>query len=383
MDCITGLQTARILANRDVRVIGVASNLRHFACRTRACDEVIYADTSRDDFTETLVKMGSRFSPKAVLFPCTDMTVLGISRHREALTESYHIALPSPDVVDLLMDKARFVEYATRRGLPIPNTRFLRTRADLENAISTLSFPLIVKPRLKTAEWESHFAKAYRVASAEALSALYERVQPWTDTVIVQEWITGRDSNLFSCNCYFDANSAPVVTFVARKIRQWPPEAGTSSLGEECQNDVVLDQTVQLFRDVRFHGLGYVEMKRDDRDGRYYIIEPNVGRPTGRSSIAEAGGVELLYTKYCDVAKLPLPNSTRQRYVGTKWIYLRHDFQSAATHWRRGELSLREWWRSWRGRKTEAVFSWRDPVPFWLDLWQATARFVRSRRQQT
>ena len=41
LDNITGLQTARILADRGVRVYGVAANRRHFGARTNACIEVV------------------------------------------------------------------------------------------------------------------------------------------------------------------------------------------------------------------------------------------------------------------------------------------------------------------------------------------------------
>jgi predicted ATP-grasp superfamily ATP-dependent carboligase len=109
-------------------------------------------------------------------------------------------------------------------------------------------------------------------------------------------------------------------------------------------------------------------MKQDACSGRYLIIEPNIGRPTGRSATAEIGGVELLYTMYCDAVGWPLPANREQKYKGVKWIYLRQDFRSALYRWRKGELTLKEWRRSWHGLKTDAVFSWRDPVPFLSDI---------------
>ena len=133
------------------------------------------------------------------------------------------------------------------------------------------------------------------------------------------------------------------------------------------------------FRGVSYRGLGYLEMKADERDGRHYIVEPNIGRPTGRSAIAEAGGVELIYTAYCDLVGIPLPESRQQRYAGVKWIYARQDLQSALYHWRRGELSLRRWWETLRGRKVDAVFSWSDPLPFVADLLRSIGRLVRGR----
>ena len=65
-------------------------------------------------------------------------------------------------------------------------------------------------------------------------------------------------------------------------------------MGQECYNDEVLEETLRLFSRVGYHGLGYLEMKRDQRTGRHYILEANVGRPTVRSAIAEGGGVALV-----------------------------------------------------------------------------------------
>ncbi len=83
----------------------------------------------------------------------------------------------------------------------------------------------------------------------------------------------------------------PLVTCVARKIRQRPPYTGGSALGEEARNDEVLAKKLRVFQAARFHGFTYLETKRDDRAGRMYIIELNVDRANGRSAIAEVGGV--------------------------------------------------------------------------------------------
>jgi predicted ATP-grasp superfamily ATP-dependent carboligase len=130
-----------------------------------------------------------------------------------------------------------------------------------------------------------------------------------------------------------------------------------------------MKQTVELFTSVRLRGLGYLEMKRDAHSGQYRIIEPNIGRPTGRSAIAEAGGVPLIYSMYCDLAGLPLPARREQTYRGAKWIYFKNDLASSWHYWQKGELTVREWVRSLRGHKRDAVFSRSDPLPFLLDWW--------------
>jgi D-aspartate ligase len=374
LDNVTGLQSARILARRGVPVIGVAGDPRNFACATNVCERIVMADLGTDALIDALRGIGSNLDRKAVLLPCTDITVMALSRHREALGGAFELVLPDHDVVELLMDKARLAGYLFERGFPLPRTETLRTRADAERAAAVLRFPAVVKPSLKDPGWEAAgLKKARRVADSAELLAFFDQASQWAAVLTAQEWVVGPERNLFSCNCYFDRDAQPQVTFVARKIRQWPPEIGISALGEECQNDEVLDTTLRLFGGLRYRGLGYLEMKQDERTGEHVVIEPNVGRPTGRSAIAELGGVELLYSYYRDALGLPLPETREQRYGRAKWIYWRHDAQAAFRQWRLHELSLGGWLRSWRGVRHDAVFALRDQRPFWRDL-RNTAR---------
>lgn len=380
LDCITGLQTARILARHGIPVLAVAHDARHFCCRTRVCERIVYADTDSDELVGTLQDLGATLDQKAVVFPCTDASVLVLSRCRGTLDTWYHIVLPEHEVVETLLDKRAFYSYAEREGLPIPRTIILASAEDAERAAGELQFPCVLKPPLKTARWEEKTGvKGYKVDEPSELVALYNQTASLTDLLVAQEWIEGGYENLFTCNCYFGKNSEPLVTFVTRKIRQWPPETGTGSLGEECRNDTVLAETIRLFKGVRFRGLGYLEMKRDARTGVHLITEPNIGRPTGRSATAEASGVELLYTQYCDALDLPVPSNLEQRYTGTKWIYFGRDLRAALYEWRRGQLGLRAWWRSLRGVKVDAVFSWKDPMPFLFDLWRGVRGLATSR----
>lgn len=379
LDCITGLQTARILARHRIPVIGVASDLRHYCCRTRVCERIVHADTSSEELIPELEALASTFDQKAVLVPCTDLSVLTISRGRRRLEDAYWMALPQNDVVELLTDKAAFYAYARDRGLPIPRTWVLTNREDAEEAARALTFPCIIKPPLKTALWErTAREKAYKARTREELLDIYEEVGTAATSLLAQEWISGGEGEHFTCNCYFDRQSKPLVTFVTRKIRQWPPQTGAGSLAVECRNDVVAEETVRLFSSVGFWGLGYLEMKKDPKTGEHLIIEPNVGRPTGRSATAEASGVELLYAMYCDVLGLPLPEALTQRFVGTKWIYFGRDIRSALHYWRRNELTIGGWLESLRGPKVDAVFSWSDPLPFWFDACRALPMLRRT-----
>lgn len=382
LDCIQGLQSARILASRRVPVIAIAKSREYYSTRTRVCEEILFADTGGEGLIECLEDLGPTLKQKAVLFPCQDKNVKVISRYRERLEPWYHVMLPEHCLVEMMMDKASFYSYAQEQGFPLPPTFIMRSREDAEKAAEAIPYPCIIKPNYRLRDWSKHTkVKGVIANNPEEFLEQYERHHPWADALIAQELIQGGDRNHYTCNCYFDGEGEPAVTFTTRKLRQWRPKTGQACLSEEVRDDVVTRETLRVYCSVEYRGLGYMEMKRDERSGEYFIIEPNIGRPTGRAATAEAAGVELLMTMYCDAVGLPLPAARQQTYKGVKWIHLLRDLQAAFYHMARRELTLSEWWRSIRGRKAYAIFSWRDPGPFVAAIFRAIPTLL-SRKER-
>ena len=379
LDTLQGLQAARILSGHGVPVIGLASDPDHYACRTAVCQTIRICDTGHDELLAELSDLSNSFPHGGVLFPCHDHAVAHLSRNRDLLHESWRLMLPDADTVEMLMDKHRFHEFAVQHGFRVPAIFDIRQRSEIEQVAASLSYPCILKPSRRSAEWNRNTsAKGFTAEDADSLIETYDRVASWCDVIVVQQMIPGADEELYSCNCYFDRHGKPVASFTARKLRQWPPRIGSSCLGEEVRNDTVRDESLRLFAACGYRGLGYIEMKHDARTGEYFLIEANVGRPTGRSAIAEAGGVELLLAMYRDAVGEPLPGEIEQQYRGVKWWDLRHDCQSAWYYWRHGEIGFVQWVRSVSGRKAHAVFSWTDPKPFLWDFWRTFRKMITS-----
>ena len=150
LDCITGLQTARILHHRGIPVVGVTSRSRHWATRTRACREVVTSPLSGDRLTATLAGIARRWPGPAVLVPCTDEAVHHLSMHRDVLPPGQVLPLADHRTVELLMDKVRFAAHAQAARLPVPHTTVLRTRADAECVADVVEYPCVLKPPVKS-----------------------------------------------------------------------------------------------------------------------------------------------------------------------------------------------------------------------------------------
>jgi len=382
LDSITGLDTARILSRYGVPVYGIADDRRHYCVKTNSCREVLFTNTSGEGLVRTLLGLTGRFKSKPVLFPCSDESVRIISANRKALREFYNFVMPDDAVLSMYMNKESFYRYAEENGFPVPATFFPEKKSDLETILAEADLPYIIKPALKSAEWIERFNdKVIKVNTREELRGVFENGSEITNRMIVQKWIKGDDSKLYSSIFYYDRNGERQVAFVSRKLRQWYTENGDACLAEEFMNHDVAGITGDLLGNTGFSGIGSIEFKLDSETGKYYIIEANVGRPVTRIALTEAAGVPLLYTMYCDALGLPLPPNREQLYKGTKWISFHRDLQASWVYYKDGKLSIAEWVKSVYGVKSFAVLSIRDPGPFLALIGDGLTGLLKSSRK--
>lgn len=385
-DSATGLQVARLLAARGVPVLGAVRDRGHWACRTRALHRVVALGPHQmGPEPEGLVLALSNealFPPGCVLLPCTDSAVLALAAvDGTGLAERHRLSQPCPSSVTTLVDKASFALLADRCGVATPRAALVDAGTDLGAALAPLRLPWVVKPPVKSARWLARAPqKAMKIEAGggDDPVATVARALGWADQLLVQEWIDGPDSALVTCNAYIAPDGRADGAVVSAKLRQWPPHTGTASAAVTVDDPDVAATTVRLLTAAGFHGLGYVEYKRRAAGG-LVAIEANVGRPTGRSAMAEAAGVDLHWALYADLAGIARP-PLGPAASGVVWLHLRRDLQAGLRGWRRGELGLAAWARSLRGpRVVEAVGRWRDPAPFLGDMAATATKRLRRR----
>ena len=359
-----------MLARRGMTVVGVAADSRHWAARTRVVQRVVEVDhTSPERLIEALCNEHSAsFADGSILLPCTDTSVLAVAAEADRLRRRYRFAEPPRASIESLLDKSSFAAVAAAAGTPTASSVEIDSAERLDVAVAHLRAPCVVKPARKDRRWlRSAPDKAIRVDSTDDLVPTVAAALAWSDHLVVQEWVDGPDTDLVTCNCYIDPTGAVRASVVSSKLRQWPPEVGTGSSAVTVEDPMVADATARILTSVGFTGLGYVEFKRRHGTGELVAIEANVGRPTGRSVMAEAAGVELHHAFCADLAGLGRPR-LGESVPGVVWVHLRRDLQAAFRQWRRRESTPIDWARSLRGPRAYAVADWTDPLPFLLDL---------------
>ena len=149
---------------------GVPSLYSRYALSRLAWDDYS-GDTER--LLDALVGFGTAQPEPPVLFYQEDGQILLISRHRERLAKAFRFVVADSDLVEDLLDKARFQTLAARHELPVPTARRFDP-AKIEPAHLGLRFPLILKPLTRLDRWNDALGsrKALCAENLETLRAL-------------------------------------------------------------------------------------------------------------------------------------------------------------------------------------------------------------------
>jgi len=301
------------------------------------------------------------------------------------LETSYRFLLPEMGRIDPMVDKAEFWKLARRTGVSVPDTHILRGSPDLETFLADCDCTCrwVVKPFQKSDAFEARFGKAQFLGSEKEWAVFADAYSEISVPTLVQTMIPGPDTNVLFCLVVFDDASQPVLTFCGRKIRQYKPVVGNTASAEPYRSADVLEQTVRFFERNGFIGMGSLEFKLHERDGRLYAIEPTVGRTNLQSEVAVINGVNLPAAYYwvCRALEKKLDGvlqKARESRRHRVWMRLGADCKSSWYYRRHKMLSLSEWLYPYTRKIELAVFRWTDP---WPSLYEAS-RWLVSRAKR-
>ena len=369
-------RTGAVVIGGDYQGLGIVRSLgRHGIPSVVVDDETSIARTSRyaagsirvdslrddDAVLRALTVARTRYRLDGwVLFPTRDETVATLSRHRDTLGRFFRVPTPEWDCVRVAWDKRETYRWAQKLGVAVPRTWFPRDEGDL-NEVDT-SVPVVLKPAIKEHFFYATKAKAWRADTAADLRRVFQRAASIMDPseIIVQELVPGGGSAQFSY-CAFVKDGRPVASMTVRRSRQHPSDFGRASTYVETVDVPELtDPSMRFLGEIGYYGLAEVEYKRDSRDGRFKLLDVNA-RTWGYHTAGPAAGVDFPYLLFRD--QLGQQVEPAQGRIGVSWIRLSTDVPNALVDIRAGRLRTGDYVRTLPGIDTEAVFSWRDPLP--------------------
>ncbi|MCL2448691.1 MAG: ATP-grasp domain-containing protein [Polyangiaceae bacterium] len=316
-----------------------------------------------------LLRFGASLPRPPILFFDNDDDLLFVSRHRERLSAGFRFALPSPELVEDLVDKKRFAKLAARANLPTPETHVIAqgTATHDDRMRKWTRFPCIVKPALRTHWFGSRLGdhvigstqKAVAVSSRAELAALAPALEAHPSDFILQPLIEGSEQRIVSYHAYVN-QSGVIAEFTGRKVRTVPREYGFSSYVQITDDDRVRRLGRDIISRLGFQGVVKFDFKEDVRDGELYLLEGNPRFNLWHHPGAVAG-VNLPALVYHDLVSpgtvRPVPRRVR---AGVRWMWALADLQECRAA---GELHTLQWLRELAAADVVEDMCLSDPLP--------------------
>ena len=302
-----GLGVTRSLARMGVEVVALDRSRQKPEAFTRHVSNYVVAETKGRELIECLLELQQTLPGRPVLIPTQRLPALLISEHRELLEPYFSFVLPSHAMLLKMENKDALRGLAENAGIRIPATVVVSDEARLESA-SNLRYPCILKPADNKQVYMARFKKAYIVNSFDELREIVKKIWPHYRQLVVQEWITGPDSNLYFCLQYRNSCGEVLASFVGQKLYSWPLGTGATASCTRASGfvDEVQNMT-NTFLDATGHvGFGSAEFKLDAKSGEFYFIEPTAGRTDQQEEVATLNGINIPYAGYLDAIGEPV-----------------------------------------------------------------------------
>jgi D-aspartate ligase len=354
MDLLRPLALARIPCAVVSRPGGPPLYSRYAASRLAWDDD----DGGSEKLVDRLLEFGATQPEPPVLFYQDDAQALLVARHRERLAKAFRFVATEPNLVEDLLDKARFQALAEQHGLPVPAARHFDPRA-IEAAQLGLRFPLIIKPLTRLDRWNDAFdlRKALYAENPEALRALWPRLAALDPPLLAQEFVHGSEARIESYHGYVDAQGRIAGEFTGRKIRTYPQRFGHTTALEITDAADVRRLGCEIVERLGLTGVAKLDLKRD-MQGHLKLLGINPCFTLWHHPGALAG-VNIPALVYADLTGSPRPAPTRLK-AGVRWCRPWTDFAAA----REAGEPLLAWARWTIGAQAKSTLSFDDPLPF-------------------
>jgi predicted ATP-grasp superfamily ATP-dependent carboligase len=367
----TGLGVSRSLGEKKIPTFWLDCNPYQAGFLSKYCYGIISPDSKKSEkkFINFLISIGNELKNKGVLFPIGDIEVISILKNKEKLSQYFHIPIADFKITNILLDKKIFYSKLKKLNITYPKTYISENLSDIKKIVKKVAYPCIVKPSNSEYFRAVFNNKFFWAENKKQLLKGYKKAVTKKIDVMIQEIIPGDSRCMYGLNAYFNKKSNAYGMFIYRRIREFPHKSGNGVFIEKSKGKEFNEIVTELVKKIKFYGILDAEFKIDPRNKKINLIEVNP-RCWMQVSLPQKYGINLPYAAYLDaIGKKIKDNNSKNKSI--KWVFAYQDFLAAYQDMKNHDLSLLEWLSTYRGKKEYAVFSWKDPLPFF--------RFIRKR----
>jgi predicted ATP-grasp superfamily ATP-dependent carboligase len=360
-----GHNVAQSLGRLGIPVYGVHADAHSPAARSRYWQENViwdFAKASADASVAWLLQLARRIGSRPILIPTSDSSCLFVADHAAALRDGFLFPHQPAGLARALSSKKQMYGLCKQYAIPTPETIFPHSRDDVVEFLTRAPFPVM----LKRIDYSICSRITMRVVLAQDAATVLKHYDTMEASDIanfmLQEYIPGGAETVWMFNGYFNEESRCLFGLTGKKLRQYRPYTGMTSLGMCVTNDTVARQTKDFMKAIGYQGILDIGYKYDVRTGQYKLLDANPRIGATFRLFVDTRGLDVARVLYCALTGQPVsPGVPRE---GRKRVVEDYDVASALMLYRDGNLGVREWIRSFQGVQETCWLAQDDPAPF-------------------
>lgn len=300
IDTPIGLAIIRELGSRGVKVVGLGRSAGALGMSSRFLHEGQVRAIGETALIEQLVGLGQALDA-ACLFAISETDITLLNRHRARLG-AFRLMFADEARMTRVLNKELTYAAAARVGVRVPRTEQVASIAEVIALGGELRFPVVLKwanPTDVVAILDDAGLALDKTRYCNSAAELTAYLQPYQQVglyPLIQEYCGGYGLGQFILMHKGQSHYA----FQHRRVHEWPPEGGFSSLCESVPlgtHQALMAQSIALLRTLEWEGIAMVEYRHNPATGESALMEVN-GRFWGSLPLACHAGASFPWLSY-------------------------------------------------------------------------------------
>lgn len=322
IDTPIGLSVVRELGMRGVPVHGVGKTAAAIGAASRYCTTASVRPTGQS-LEAWLPGLIAQSGAEALLAISEDDLIALAAM--PPVIDGCQLLTPRDIPLGIVLDKTETLRRAKAIGIAIPETWLPNATDDFAARAAQMTYPLVAKwpdpPHIIAALTAAGLPlnKAEFLPNAPALLAMLDRYAALGIWPLIQQYCPGHGLG----QMLHMHNGAATLRFQHRRLHEWPPEGGVSTVCRIESQRLHADQmklSEALLVAINWQGAAMVEYRYDPQTGRYWLMEIN-GRFWGSLPLATHAGAHFAWETYRravlgdETPPLPARDALQARYM--------------------------------------------------------------------
>lgn len=250
----------------------------------------IYNDKiwDEDEFVKAVNNFAKDHTDKKIVVISSNETYAKfLVKNKQKFAKNVLFNYPDIKIIDTLINKEIFYKTYANSILEFPKTLYTKAK-DFDIKQIDFKYPIIIKPANVVLYNHVSFAgkkKIFKVESEKELinSINFIKNSEYDDTLIIQEYIPGDDHYLFDSVVYSNKNGeVKLVSFAQIGLQEHSPNmVGNAAVVINGYNSFKIDTTSivedikEFMNSISYTGFAEFDLKYDERDGKFKVLEIN------------------------------------------------------------------------------------------------------------